>query len=58
MIQCSNCMIWQHPDCTGADMNAETYLCERCDNRKVDLEIPNERLYEREISLLFDIDAR
>ncbi|XP_037039664.1 histone-lysine N-methyltransferase ash1 [Bradysia coprophila] len=40
MIQCAKCLVWQHTECTGADVNAESYLCERCDNRTVDLEIP------------------
>lgn len=40
MIQCSKCMVWQHTECTGADINADSYLCERCDKRVVDLEIP------------------
>ncbi|KAJ6636857.1 Histone-lysine N-methyltransferase ash1 [Pseudolycoriella hygida] len=40
MIQCSKCMVWQHTECTGADVNADSYLCERCDKRVVDLEIP------------------
>lgn len=40
MIQCAKCLVWQHTECTGADVNADSYLCERCDNRTVDLEIP------------------
>lgn len=39
MIQCSECKIWQHTECTGADVEAEKYLCEKCDPRDVDYEI-------------------
>lgn len=40
MIQCSECKIWQHTECTGADIEAEHYLCEQCQPRDVDYEIP------------------
>lgn len=40
MIQCSNCRIWQHTECTGADVEAEHYLCEKCKPRNVNYEIP------------------
>lgn len=39
MIQCSECRIWQHTECTGADVEAEKYLCEKCSPRDVDYEI-------------------
>lgn len=34
------CLVWQHTDCTGVDVTTESYSCERCDQRIVDLEIP------------------
>ncbi|XP_036326149.1 histone-lysine N-methyltransferase ash1 [Rhagoletis pomonella] len=40
MIQCARCMVWQHTECTKADVNADNYLCERCEPRIVDREIP------------------
>ncbi|ALC44770.1 ash1 [Drosophila busckii] len=40
MIQCAKCMVWQHTECTKADINAENYQCERCEPRQVDREIP------------------
>ncbi|XP_023303946.2 histone-lysine N-methyltransferase ash1 [Lucilia cuprina] len=40
MIQCARCMVWQHTECTKADVNAENYLCEQCEPREVDREIP------------------
>lgn len=40
MIQCAKCMVWQHTECTKADIDAENYQCERCEPRKVDREIP------------------
>lgn len=40
MIQCSECKIWQHAECTGADVEADKYLCEKCLPRKVNYEIP------------------
>lgn len=39
MIQCSECKIWQHTECTGADVEAEKYLCEKCQLRDVNYEI-------------------
>lgn len=56
MIQCSRCMVWQHTECTQADTSMDSYLCERCDNRVVDLEIPlneyTEEGYRYYLSLL------
>ncbi|XP_068148570.1 LOW QUALITY PROTEIN: histone-lysine N-methyltransferase ash1 [Drosophila tropicalis] len=46
MIQCSKCMVWQHTECTKADINAENYQCERCEPRKVDREIPLDEFTE------------
>lgn len=40
MIQCAKCMVWQHTECTKADIDAENYQCERCEPRDVDREIP------------------
>ena len=40
MIQCERCLVWQHCDCVRADTSIEHYLCERCQPREVDLEIP------------------
>ncbi|XP_050336751.1 histone-lysine N-methyltransferase ash1 [Bactrocera neohumeralis] len=40
MIQCARCMVWQHTECTKADVDADNYLCERCEPRIVDREIP------------------
>lgn len=40
MIQCSECKIWQHTECTGADTEAEHYMCEKCKPREIDYEIP------------------
>ncbi|XP_055636011.1 histone-lysine N-methyltransferase ash1 isoform X2 [Toxorhynchites rutilus septentrionalis] len=40
MIQCSKCLVWQHIECTKADPAVDNYLCERCEPRKVDYEIP------------------
>lgn len=41
MIQCARCNVWQHTECTKADINADSYLCEKCDDsRIVDREIP------------------
>lgn len=40
MIQCARCMVWQHTECTKADINADKYLCEECEPRIVDREIP------------------
>ncbi|XP_047559797.1 histone-lysine N-methyltransferase ASH1L isoform X4 [Lutra lutra] len=40
MIQCDKCMVWQHCDCMGLDSDVEHYLCEQCDPRPVDREVP------------------
>ncbi|XP_065362259.1 histone-lysine N-methyltransferase ash1 [Calliphora vicina] len=40
MIQCARCMVWQHTECTKADVDADNYLCEQCEPREVDREIP------------------
>ncbi|EDV97564.1 GH14625 [Drosophila grimshawi] len=40
MIQCAKCMVWQHTECTKADIDADNYQCERCEPRQVDREIP------------------
>ncbi|XP_053559190.1 histone-lysine N-methyltransferase ASH1L [Bombina bombina] len=40
MIQCEKCMVWQHCDCMGVTSDVEHYLCEQCDNRPVDREVP------------------
>ncbi|KAL0129627.1 hypothetical protein PUN28_001709 [Cardiocondyla obscurior] len=48
MIQCERCLVWQHCDCVKADTSAESYLCERCQPREVDLEIPLEGEEEEE----------
>ncbi|XP_044017299.1 variant-silencing SET domain-containing protein isoform X2 [Aphidius gifuensis] len=42
MIQCERCLVWQHCDCVKADTTIESYLCERCQPRYVDFEIPIE----------------
>ena len=39
MIQCAKCLVWQHTHCTGADTSVDNYLCERCQERDVNLEI-------------------
>ncbi|GBL83866.1 Inactive histone-lysine N-methyltransferase 2E [Araneus ventricosus] len=38
MICCDHCLVWQHVDCMGLDRNniPETYLCEKCEPRKLD----------------------
>ncbi|GIY30119.1 hypothetical protein CDAR_486611 [Caerostris darwini] len=38
MICCDQCLVWQHVDCMGLDRNniPETYLCEKCEPRKLD----------------------
>ncbi|XP_043260523.1 histone-lysine N-methyltransferase ash1 isoform X2 [Colletes gigas] len=48
MIQCERCLVWQHCDCVKADTSLESYLCERCQPRPVDLEIPLEGDEEEE----------
>lgn len=40
MIQCEKCMVWQHCDCMGMTSDVEHYLCEQCDPRPVDREVP------------------
>ncbi|XP_041429947.1 histone-lysine N-methyltransferase ASH1L, partial [Xenopus laevis] len=40
MIQCDKCMAWQHCDCLGVTSDVEHYLCEQCDPRPVDREVP------------------
>uniref|UniRef100_A0A8C4RN22 Ash1 (absent, small, or homeotic)-like (Drosophila) n=1 Tax=Erpetoichthys calabaricus TaxID=27687 RepID=A0A8C4RN22_ERPCA len=40
MIQCEKCMVWQHCDCMGVNADVEHYLCEQCDPRPVDKEVP------------------
>ncbi|XP_063802675.1 histone-lysine N-methyltransferase ASH1L [Pseudophryne corroboree] len=40
MIQCEKCMVWQHCDCMGVTSDVEHYLCEQCDPRPVDKEVP------------------
>ncbi|XP_059621985.1 histone-lysine N-methyltransferase ash1 [Phlebotomus argentipes] len=56
MIQCSDCQVWQHTECTKADTEAESYRCEKCDPRPVNLEIPLEEFtdegYRYYLSLL------
>ncbi|KPP71262.1 histone-lysine N-methyltransferase ASH1L-like [Scleropages formosus] len=40
MIQCEKCMVWQHCDCMRLKADVEHYLCEQCDPRPVDREVP------------------
>ncbi|XP_070969827.1 histone-lysine N-methyltransferase ASH1L-like isoform X1 [Oncorhynchus clarkii lewisi] len=40
MIQCEKCMVWQHFDCMRLEAEVEHYLCEQCDPRPVDREVP------------------
>ncbi|XP_053302023.1 histone-lysine N-methyltransferase ASH1L isoform X2 [Pleuronectes platessa] len=40
MIQCEKCMVWQHCDCMRLETEVEHYLCEQCDPRPVDVEVP------------------
>ncbi|KAI1885914.1 hypothetical protein AGOR_G00208660 [Albula goreensis] len=40
MIQCEKCMVWQHCDCMRLKSDVEHYLCEQCDPRPVDREVP------------------
>ncbi|XP_075418923.1 histone-lysine N-methyltransferase ASH1L isoform X3 [Tenrec ecaudatus] len=40
MIQCDKCMVWQHCDCMGLSSDVDHYLCEQCDPRPVDREVP------------------
>ncbi|TPX46525.1 hypothetical protein SeMB42_g03651 [Synchytrium endobioticum] len=39
-IQCERCMVWQHMACVGitADTVPDTYLCERCYPRRLDVD--------------------
>ncbi|XP_053680641.1 histone-lysine N-methyltransferase ash1 [Anopheles nili] len=56
MIQCSKCLVWQHIECTKADPAVENYLCEKCDPREVNYEIPlnefTEEGYQYYVSLM------
>ncbi|XP_052865683.1 histone-lysine N-methyltransferase ash1 [Anopheles cruzii] len=56
MIQCSKCLVWQHIECTKADPNVDNYLCERCEPRTVNYEIPlnefTEEGYQYYVSLM------
>ncbi|XP_011478936.1 histone-lysine N-methyltransferase ASH1L isoform X2 [Oryzias latipes] len=40
MIQCEKCMVWQHFDCMRLETEVEHYLCEQCDPRPVEREVP------------------
>ncbi|XP_028316425.1 histone-lysine N-methyltransferase ASH1L isoform X2 [Gouania willdenowi] len=40
MIQCEKCMVWQHCDCMRLVTEVEHYLCEQCDPRPIDTEVP------------------
>ncbi|XP_078288124.1 histone-lysine N-methyltransferase ASH1L [Rhinoraja longicauda] len=40
MIQCEKCMVWQHCDCMRMTADVEHYLCEQCDPRSVEREVP------------------
>ncbi|XP_034561076.1 histone-lysine N-methyltransferase ASH1L isoform X1 [Notolabrus celidotus] len=40
MIQCEKCMVWQHFDCMRLETEVEHYLCEQCDPRPIDGEVP------------------
>lgn len=40
MIQCEKCMVWQHCDCMRVEAEVEHFLCEQCDPRPVDREVP------------------
>ncbi|KAL7299920.1 hypothetical protein TKK_0007242 [Trichogramma kaykai] len=48
MIQCERCLVWQHCDCVRADASVESYMCERCQPREVDYEIPLENEEEED----------
>ncbi|GAB0086330.1 Histone-lysine N-methyltransferase ash1 [Sergentomyia squamirostris] len=56
MIQCSDCQVWQHTECTKANTEIENYKCEKCEPRPIDLEIPLDEFtdegYRYYISLL------
>uniref|UniRef100_UPI00358EFC59 histone-lysine N-methyltransferase ASH1L-like isoform X2 n=1 Tax=Myxine glutinosa TaxID=7769 RepID=UPI00358EFC59 len=40
MIQCEKCLVWQHCDCMGLTCDVEHYLCEECEPRPVEREVP------------------
>ena len=40
MIQCEQCLVWQHCDCMGVSESPEHYLCEECSPRIVSPEVP------------------
>ncbi|XP_061598213.1 histone-lysine N-methyltransferase ASH1L [Cololabis saira] len=40
MIQCEKCMVWQHCDCMRLESEVEHYLCELCEPRPIDNEVP------------------
>ncbi|GCB65553.1 hypothetical protein scyTo_0011887, partial [Scyliorhinus torazame] len=40
MIQCEKCMVWQHCDCMRVTADVGHYLCEQCDPRPVEREVP------------------
>nr|XP_023695525.1 histone-lysine N-methyltransferase ASH1L-like [Paramormyrops kingsleyae] len=40
MIQCEKCLVWQHCDCMRVEAEVEHYLCEQCDPRPMDREVP------------------
>ncbi|XP_033634855.1 uncharacterized protein LOC117296092 [Asterias rubens] len=40
MIQCEQCMVWQHCDCIGMKEPTENYKCELCEIRPVPKEVP------------------
>lgn len=39
MVQCSKCETWQHSDCIGTVGMADDYLCWKCANRQINMEI-------------------
>lgn len=43
MIQCDQCLCWQHAHCMKANVEADTYLCEKCNPREYDREIKLEK---------------
>ncbi|XP_046875778.1 histone-lysine N-methyltransferase ASH1L isoform X2 [Hypomesus transpacificus] len=40
MIQCEKCLVWQHFDCMRLETEVDHYLCEQCEPRTVDREVP------------------
>ena len=40
-IQCDRCLVWQHMACVGITANTipDTYLCERCYPRRLDVDV-------------------